>query len=176
MRRFTRILTASIAAVAIGILTVSLVTASPSDLQIARANSARFNSVNQATAANYGLLPEGAPLHECIASFDGTGAMGLHYINTDLLDGTLDPANPEALVYAPDGHGNLKLAALEYVIFDDAWGSSTVAPTMFGGEKFLHTGFPNRYDIPAFWALHVWIWDSNPSGLFKPFNPDVSCP
>lgn len=176
MRRpIVRFLAALAGAVILGTLTIGLVTARPSDLQIARANSARFHSVGQASAAGYGLLPEGAPLHECIASTDGTGAMGLHYINGALLDGALDPATPEALVYAPDGHGKLKLAALEYVIFDDAWGSDTVAPTMFGGEKFLHTGFPNRYDIPAFWALHVWIWDRNPAGIFLPFNPDVSC-
>jgi hypothetical protein len=173
MRRFIRLVTAAVAAVAIIALSVSLVTASPSDLTIARANSARFNSVGQATAAGYGLLPEGAPLHECIASFDGTGAMGLHYINGGLLDGELDPANPEALVYAPDGHGNLKLAALEYVVFESAW-TGAEPPTLFG-QELMYTPEPNRYEIPAFYALHVWLWNSNPSGLFMPFNPDVSC-
>ena len=174
IRPILRVIGALLAALVIGAATVSLVTASPSDLDIARATSARFHSVEQATAMGYGLLPEGAPLHECIASFDGTGAMGLHYINGNLLDGVLDPAEPEALVYAPDGHGNLKLAALEYVIFDGAWTGSG-APTLFG-QSFMHTGSPNRYEIPAFWALHVWLWDTNPSGLFMPFNPDVSCP
>lgn len=174
MRRLVRFLTASMAASAIAILTVSLVTASPSDLQIARANSARFNSVDQATAAGYGLLPEGAPLHECIAATDGSGAMGLHYINGGLLDGSLDPANPEALVYAPDGHGNLRLAALEYVVFEADWTGGGV-PTLFG-QELMYTPSPNRYEIPAFYALHVWLWNSNPSGIFMPFNPDVSCP
>jgi len=174
MRRpIIRISGALVAAAAIAVLSVSLATASPSDLQIARANSARFNSVGQATAADYGLLPEGAPLHECIASFDDTGAMGLHYINGNLLDGTLDPANPEALVYAPDGHGNLRLAALEYVVFEADW-TGQGAPTLFG-QELMYTPSPNRYEIPPFYALHVWLWNSNPAGLFKPFNPDVSC-
>ena len=173
-RSLLRVAGALLAALVIGAATVSLATASPSDLDIARATSARFHSVKQATAMGYGLLPEGAPLHECIASFDGSGAMGLHYINGSLLDGTLDPAQPEALVYAPDGQGNLKLAALEYVVFDANW-SGPGDPSLFG-QTFMHTASPNRYDIPAFWALHVWLWDTNPSGVFMPFNPDVSCP
>jgi hypothetical protein len=155
-------------------LVVSVAAAQPSDLAVARAQSARFNSVGQAEAAGYGLLPEGAPLHECIASFDDSGAMGLHYINGGLLDGTLDPASPEALVYAPDGHGNLRLAALEYVVFEGAWTGSE-PPTLFG-QELMFTPAPNRYDIPAFYALHVWLWNDNPAGLFQPFNPDVSCP
>jgi hypothetical protein len=40
---------------------------------------------------------------------------------------------------------------------------------------FMETGFPNRFDIPAFYSLHVWLWEFNPSGLFAPFNPRVSC-
>jgi hypothetical protein len=163
----------STAMIALG-LVVTVAAAKPSDLAIARAQSARFHSVDQATGVGYGLLPEGAPLHECIASFDGSGAMGLHYINGGLLDGSLDPATPEALVYAPDRDGNLRLAALEYVVFEDAWTGSE-PPTLFG-QELMYTPSPNRYEIPAFYALHVWLWNSNPSGLFMPFNPDVSCP
>ena len=45
--------------------------------------------------------------------------MGYHYINGSLLDTKLDPARPEALVYAPDRWGRLHLVALEYVVFQD---------------------------------------------------------
>jgi hypothetical protein len=24
--------------------------------------------------------------------------------------------------------------------------------------------------------LHVWLWKSNPAGMFSPTNPDVKCP
>ena len=41
-------------------------------------------------------------------------------------------------------------------------------------EMFMATGDPNRYDIPAFFSLHVWLYKDNPSGLFAPFNPTVS--
>ena len=43
-----------------------------------------------------------------------------------------------------------------------------------GGEGRLAL----RYKLPAFWALHAWIWQRNPSpfgGSFAAWNPRVSC-
>jgi hypothetical protein len=34
---------------------------------------------------------------------------------------------------------------------------------------------PNRYGIPAFYALHVWAWQGNPDGVFADCNRKVSC-
>ena len=43
--------------------------------------------------------------------------MGVHYVKGDLVkDPAIDAKEPEALVYATDGHGGLHLAALEYVV------------------------------------------------------------
>jgi hypothetical protein len=168
-----RLLVAVVVAVVLVASTLATVLAMPSnDLDAARFASARFNAIGQAERAGYGL-PPGGPLHECIASFDGTGAMGFHLINGSLLDGVVDAARPEALVYAPDARGKLKLVALEYVVFADAW-TSQDPPSLFGAD-FMFTPSPNRYEIPAFWALHAWIWEGNPSGTFAPFNPAVSC-
>ena len=102
--------------------------------------------------------------------------MGFHWINGDLLTTDLDPAKPQVLVYAPDRHGGLHLAALEYVVFKDAWDAAHpgTMPSLFG-EDFMETPAPNRYEIPAFYALHVWLYRYNPTGLFEPFNPRVSC-
>ena len=47
-------------------------------------------------------------------------------------------------------------------------------PTLFG-RRFHHFDAPNRYDLPPFYALHAWIWDHNPAGVFESFNPRVSC-
>ena len=89
--------------------------------------------------------------------------------------GVIDPTKPEALVYAPNADGQPKLAALEYILFASEWPHPlNDPPTLFGGD-FLYTPFPNRYGLPAFWALHVWIWHPNPSGLFKAWNPRVHC-
>jgi hypothetical protein len=156
--------------------TVSALATPPSDLDAARAASARFHSPNQALRAGYGLPPAGVPLHECIMALDGSGGMGFHYINGMLLDTTVDPTAPEALVYAPDEHGKLRLVALEYVVFQAPWfeAGNIGTPTLFG-QAFHAVGEPNRYEIPAFFALHVWLWDENPAGMFEDFNPNISC-
>lgn len=179
MRRlFTRPLALACAsALLISATTLSAVGAAASPLDAARAATARFHSLRQAAAAGYGQPPAPAPLHECIAALDGMGAMGFHFINGALLSGdeagVVDPNRPEVLVYEPDAHGNLHLVALEYVIFAGDWSGST-APTLFG-QTFSFTPSPNRYEIPAFYSLHVWLWKDNPDGLFAPMNPDVSC-
>jgi hypothetical protein len=146
--------------------------------QLGQANRAteRFKDVNAAIAAGYGQPPAPAPLHECISSLDGTGAMGFHFINGSLLDAKVDPRKPEALVYAPDGQGGLRLVALEYVVFQADWEAAhhKKMPKLFH-EMFMSTPEPNRFEIPAFFSLHVWMYKDNPSGLFEPFNPDVSC-
>ena len=103
--------------------------------------------------------------------------MGVHYANGALLgDAEVDPTQPEALVYAPNAAGTPKLAALEYIVFEDAWSGAghTDAPSLFG-QQFALTPAPNRFGIPAFWALHVWIWQPNSAGLFQPWNPRVHC-
>lgn len=176
-RRTARLAAAALATLVLASLTVASTTVARSELTEVRAATARFNSLHQAARAGYGQPPAPAPLHECISSFDGSGAMGFHYINGNLLDGVADPTHPEVLVYAPDSDGNLHLVALEYVIFQDAWFANHPAGTMpsLFGHDFMATGFPNRFDIPAFFSLHVWLWQSNPAGLFAPFNPTVSC-
>src|SRR5258705_9907101 len=53
----------------------------------------------------------------CIADPAGMGAMGIHYLNpTNLNDGVIDPAQPEAVVYAPSPNGSPHLVALEYIV------------------------------------------------------------
>jgi hypothetical protein len=146
------------------------------DLDKARRATARFHDVDRAIAAGYSFrLPEigGAT---CIAQ-PGEGAMGVHMVNTSLLDATLDPAKPEVLVYDPkvkrNGREKLRLVAVEYVVFQSAW-TGAEPPRLFG-RLFDFVPFPNRYDLPAFYALHAWIWKRNPSGLFYAWNPRVRC-
>jgi len=145
------------------------------DLAAARTATEAFADPAAAEEAGYGLPPEG-PLHECIASFDDTGAMGLHYINGDLVgDTVLDGAAPEALVYEPRSDGGLELVAVEYVVFAEAWDAENDMAPMLFGEMFMLVEEPNRYELPSFYALHAWIWKENPSGTFATFNADVTC-
>jgi len=146
------------------------------DLVRAAIATAPFHSTKLAGRAGYGPFPKGAPLHECISSLDGTGAMGFHWLDADNLSTHLDVRKPQVLVYAPDRHGRLHLVALEYVVFKADWDAAHPGTTpMLFEQMFMETGFPNRYAIPAFYSLHVWLWRYNPSGLFAPFNPRVSC-
>jgi hypothetical protein len=44
-----------------------------------------------------------------------------------------------------------------------------------GYGMFLYVGSPNRYGMPAFYEMHVWVWKTNPNGVFADWNPNVSC-
>jgi hypothetical protein len=147
-----------------------------SDLAKVKRATARFHDVDRAIAAGYSFrLPElgGAT---CIAQ-PGEGAMGVHMVDTTKLDAVLDPTKPEVLVYDPrvkrNGRERLRLVAVEYVVFESAW-AGTQPPRLFG-RTFDYVPAPNRYDLPAFYALHAWIWKRNPSGLFYAWNPRVRC-
>jgi hypothetical protein len=87
----------------------------------------------------------------------------------------LDPTQPEALVYAPNGAWKLKLAALEYIVFAGAWDAGHSGPPSLFGQDFGLTPSPNRFGIPAFYSLHAWVWEPNSSGLLQPWNPRVRC-
>ena len=120
-------------------------------------------------------------LHGCVSHPDFPAvdaAMGFHWINFGLLDATLDPAEPEVLVYEPTASGRLRLVALEYVVFRSDWegqhGVDSAPPRLFGRPLSL-VDEPNRYGLPAFYQVHVWLWKHNPDGLFSNDNPRVSC-
>jgi hypothetical protein len=143
----------------------------------AKPATAQFHDPEVAEAAGYTLHLHDLAGHACIDQ-PGQGGMGEHLVNTSLLDATIDPQQPEALVYEPTDNGRLKLAALEYVVFQQAWqdanGVNAAPPSLFG-HPFDFTPSPNRYGLPAFYALHAWIWKPNPSGILYAWNPRVTC-
>jgi hypothetical protein len=148
--------------------------ASGETLANARDATAIYTDPTTAIAGGYTLLTDAAGL-ACI-DMPGQGAMGVHYVNGTLVQsGTLDPARPQALVYDVQANGEVKLAALEYVVFQSAWDAAhKQAPTLFG-QTFTLNPADNRFGLPAFYSLHAWIYKHNPSGTFASFNPDVHC-
>lgn len=145
------------------------------DLARARLATADFRHVEAAERAGY-ALPEIGPLHQCITDYNNTGAMGYHFINgTNAGDTVVDPTKPEALVYHRTGNGRLVLGALEYVVFAKAWDAEHQQPPEIFGQQMMKVDTPNRYELPAFYMLHVWLWTTNPKGIFTPFNPAVKC-
>jgi hypothetical protein len=137
-------------------------------VETVRRATKRFQNVEEATAAGY------ADALVCVSGLE-EGAMGVHFVNGDLLgDGELDPQRPEALVYEPK-NGQLRLVAVEYIVLAEAWDANNPTPPSLLGQLFHYNGSPNRYRLPAFYELHVWAWKDNPNGMFADWNPGVSC-
>jgi len=153
----------------------------------ARSATAKYHSLSVAKKAGYSILADTAGI-TCIADPQMGGAMGVHYVKSDLVkDPAIAAREPEALVYAPDRHGGLHLAALEYVVIKADWDAMQVqpsnyvgsrdapAPPMLFGHEFNFTDAPNRYGLPPFYSLHAWVWKANPAGTFEMWNPSVTC-
>jgi hypothetical protein len=135
-----------------------------------RAATEKFHSVEAAVAAGYG------PFYLCTDENSGLGAMGQHYVNGALVgDPAVDPLTPEAVIYEPKPDGTYRLVGVEYVTFQAAWDETHSAPPSLFGRTFKLVGAGNRYGLPAFYQLHLWLWRPNPSGLFNDWNPKVSC-
>jgi hypothetical protein len=150
----------------VGLVASATATASSQeDLAQVRAATAPLHRTTAAENAGYQLLPG---LDHCFEN-PGVGAMGYHYINPGLLDLELDPRQPEALVYEPDDHGRLQLAAVEYIVPAEAWDAQHAEPPeVLGQHLHLNQGL-------GVYVLHAWIFKNNPAGIFEDWNPNVTC-
>jgi hypothetical protein len=137
------------------------------ELREARQATERYRTVEAAEKAGYVLTPE------CVAD-PAAGGMGIHAVNEKLMaDGKLDHRRPEILVYAKNGAGKLRLAALEYFAPDaDGDPGTDDRPSLFGQRFDGPFGAPGE---PPVYLLHAWVHKRNPAGVFAPFNPRVSC-
>jgi hypothetical protein len=127
-----------------------------------------FMDVAAAVEAGYG------PLLGCVSGTQ-EGAMGIHYVNTDLVfDGKLDADRPESLMYEMRD-GRLDLLGVEYIVLVKDWHKNNKLPPTLQGQVFTYNDSPNRYGLDPFYALHVWAWRDNPHGTFVDWNPQVSC-
>jgi hypothetical protein len=126
-----------------------------------RAATARYHDLDAAIADGFEFL------HEC-EERPGEGPVGMVYIHFGrLLDGVIDPNQPDGLVYEPSRNGKPKLVAAEFAMPYPLW-TSPEPPTFLGAEF-------QREDEFGVWGLHVWVWRHNPEGMFGESNPNVSC-
>ena len=158
-------------------------------LSALRQFTAGFHDLDAATGAGYGLLkaPPATAQDGCISD-ESAGGMGYHYTRgNNLGDDAIDLLDPEFLVYAPtdgpplNGVTQRRLAAVEYFLpFSQQW----PAPGAQGFTKVpsLHD-FPTTSDLPDVpftatarfggWMFHIWVWETNPAGMFGNFNSSV---
>ncbi len=106
------------------------------------------------------------------------GAMGVHLINVENLDGILDITKPEALIYEPQLNGKLRLVGVEFIVPKEAWDAlhpdQSDRPSL-EGHLLNFVDAPNRYGLDGFYEIHVWAFDDNPKGALTDWNPDVTC-
>ena len=138
-------------------------------VQLVRNATQGFRDVSN-VPAGYG------PFLGCVSGPDH-GAMGVHYVNGDLVgDGKIDVNQPEALIYETR-NSQTKLVGVEYIVDAATWlANNNNTPPVLEGQSFQLVGIPNRYNIPApFFELHVWAWRHNPNGAFVDWNDHVTC-
>jgi hypothetical protein len=149
----------------------------------------QFHEVSAAMAAGY-LNPAGRVCDQI-----AIGTMGIHSPNLALqATQALDPLRPEVLLYLPKPGGGFRLVAVEYIQFvllrnpatnqvapwvsPNPWPSNyevvTPTPTLFG-QTFNGPMAGHVPGMPWHWDLHAWIWANNPTGIFEPWNPAISC-
>jgi hypothetical protein len=150
--------------------------------------TAPLHDLDSALALNYSLLvaPPLTAADGCISD-PQAGGMGYHYSRfNNLGDNSINLLDPEFLVYAPtaapskDGVQRRRLGALEYFI--------PYSTTWPGPDDAAFVRKPNLSDFPSFaglpsidmsptpfggWALHIWLWETNPAGMLMNFNPSV---
>jgi Tfp pilus assembly protein PilX len=118
--------------------------------------------------------------------------LGLHMVNLGISQTTFDPTRPQVLLYEPRASGGLRLVGIGYALQtigdtppegfaggSDVWhfhrnlcflpdGSVTIAPS--AGDCQTKKGF---FQARTAWLLHVWVWKTNPNGVFTEANPQV---
>ena len=110
------------------------------------------------------------------ASGENGGAVGIHFVNIDLVDNELNAAEPEVLYYEPLPGGGVRLVGAEYAYFELPFGEPPVTPQHLEGHLLNYMVAPNRFGIGVDWLrLNVWAWKRNPNGTFAGDNPNVSC-
>lgn len=138
-------------------------------VKVVRENTERFKDVAVAEGEGYGLQ------FGCVSGPD-SGAMGLHYVNFPLvLDGELDPAKPEIVIYEPLPGGKLQLVGADFLVLADAWHARNPGPPQLMGQLMHLFESPNRFGLPAFYTLHVWAWKESPTGTFVNWHKNISC-
>lgn len=135
--------------------------ATEAELRSLRRATAPFHDLDAAKAAGYSTK-----VTDCYENLP-VGAMGSHYGDVNLFDATLEVTKPEVLLFERKSGGKMQLVGVEYIVPWTAW-TANDPPELLGQTFVRNTTF-------QVWALHVWIWKTNPRGIFSDWNPNVRC-
>jgi len=141
-------------------------------IKIVRDSTDRFHEVAQAEREGYALS------FGCVSGPD-QGAMGLHFINMNLVgSGVIDPTRPQIILYEPTADGRLNLTGADFLVDAQQWDNDKThkpGPPELMGQLFHYFEAPNRFGLKPFYTLHVWAWKDNPNGAFVNWHPGVAC-
>jgi hypothetical protein len=145
----------------------------------AKSPSALVDLVRQATEPfrDVANVPAGYGAALGCVSGPDQGAMGVHFVNGELVgNDSLDATRPEALIYEFKD-GTARLVGVEFIMLADVWHATHAAnePPILEGQLLHLVESPNRFGLPTFYELHVWAWRDNPNGAFADWNTRVSC-
>ena len=167
----------------------------PSLAEVRRATE-RFRDVRVALAEGY--IRDPFDLCDTAAMMGkpaSQGAMGVHYFRPDLVGVTKPPSprvdgegthtdfrRPAILIYEPQADGSMALVAVENLVFAKAWHAAghEVRPSFHGVpyDRMADdpkTAIDEAHMFQPHYDRHVWLYRTNPNGVFTPFNPKVSC-
>jgi hypothetical protein len=154
-----------------------------------RAATSRYQDVEVALAEGYVRDPmDVCETSYYLGSMTDDGTMGIHFFRPDLLGvgedetrhdakGThADFLRPAMLVYEPQPDSILELVAVANMVDAEAWSDAGHRePPTFGDVPFDFHPANGGAGFAAYYDLHMWLYRDNPSGMFAPYNPAVSC-
>jgi hypothetical protein len=125
-----------------------LTTAQSELLKVVRQNTEKYKDVTAAEADGYALL------FGCVSGPD-SGAMGMHFVNLDLVaSGVIDATRPQIVIYEPTPEGRLRLIGADFLVIASDWdkGHPGQGAPQLMGQLFHYFESPNRFGLPAFYT------------------------
>jgi hypothetical protein len=71
----------------------------------------------------------------------------------------------------------MRLVGVEFIVLEANWAAKNPAGSVpaLDGNLLNYIAAPIRYGLPAFYEIHVWAWESNPTGSYADWNTGVTC-
>jgi hypothetical protein len=145
-------------------------------LATAKAATAKYRNIAVAKRDGYFQVTQFIP------------GLGLHMYKLGIPTGTFNPATPQVLLYQPVGN-RMVLVGVSYLYLhvnetppagfaggSDVWHYHKDLCFVAGTVTITQTAAdcPGVFQKTTNWMLHVWIWKTNPDGVFTEVNPRVT--